>query len=136
MNEILSAYQQWKQQGEALRSKAKQAMEARFRELMVEAVRIAEEYRADFGVALKPPAPVTAFRYKEGGAKAKKAVAKEAPAAAPPPAVVSAKVTALEKKLAAARKKLEEAKAAAKPTRAIEDRIYEIEDAIRLAGVV
>ena len=32
MNNIISEYQKWKQQGEDLRIKAKQAMEARFRE--------------------------------------------------------------------------------------------------------
>jgi hypothetical protein len=44
------------------------------------------------------------------------------------------KVTRLQQRLATARKKLEDTKAAGKPTRAFEDRIYEIEDALRLAG--
>jgi hypothetical protein len=48
---------------------------------------IAEEYRADFGGALKPPPAVTAFRYK----------------------------------------------AAAAPTKNLEDKVYEIEDDLRLA---
>ena len=64
MTDVISQYQKWKEQGETLRGQAKQAMDARFRELLSEAVKIAEEYRRDFGVALKPAAPVTAFRYK------------------------------------------------------------------------
>jgi hypothetical protein len=53
----------------------------------------------------------------------------KAPEAKPDP-----KVAGLQKQLATAKKKLEEAKTANAPTRKIEDRIYEIEDALRLAG--
>jgi hypothetical protein len=138
MNDVISEYQKWKQQGENLRTQAKQAMEARYRELFAEAVEIAEMYRADFGAPLKPPAQVTAFRYKTSAkAKGKKAAAKPAPAPAPkveaPAAKVDPKVAALQKKLAATRKKLDETKAAGGATRPIEDKIYEIEDALRLA---
>ena len=52
-----------------------------------------------------------------------------APAVAKPTPVTSA----LRKKLEAQNKKLVEAKLAGKPTKAIEDRIYEIEDDIRVA---
>ena len=76
MNDVISQYQNWKQQGHELRVKAKQAMETRFRELLSEAVQLAEEYRADFGATLKPQSPVTAFRYKASKTKAKKVVAK------------------------------------------------------------
>jgi hypothetical protein len=143
MADVISDYQKWKLQGENLRTQAKQAMEARFRELLGEAVALAEEYRADFGGPLKPPPAVTAFRYKSSGrAKAKKAPKPPAPpAAAKAPAEVkpaevkpAPKVAGLQKQLAAAKKKLDDAKAANTPTRKIEDRIYEIEDALRLAG--
>ena len=139
MTDIISDYQKWKQQGENLRTQAKQAMEARYRDLLTEAVQIAEEYRADFGAALKLPPQVTAFRYKASTkAKAKKSAApktaaKSAPAA---PAAPNPKILGLQKKLAAVKKKLEEAKAAGTPTRPHEDRIYEIEDALRLATQV
>ncbi len=134
MADVISEYQKWKQQGENLKAQAKQAMEARFRELLSEAVGIAEEYRNDFGVAPKPPSPVTSFRFK-GSAKAKsRRPAKTPPAKAAEPAKPDPKIAALQKRLAAAKKKLEEAKAAQAPTRAIEDRVYEIEDALRLAG--
>ena len=142
MADLISDYQKWKQQGESLKMQAKQAMESRYRELLTEAASLAEEYRADFGAALKPPPNITAFRYKVSGrAKAKKAVKPGAPKAAPAaerPKAEAAKpdpkVAGLQKRLAAAKKKLEDAKAAGAPTRPFEDRIYEIEDALRLTG--
>jgi hypothetical protein len=140
MNDVISQYQKWKEQGETLRGQAKQAMESRFHELLSEAVRIAEEYRADFGVPLKPASPVTTFRYKPSAkAKARK-TGKQKPGAKPPeprpePAAAKpdAKVVGLEKRLATVKKKLEATKAAGKPTRNLEDKIYEIEDDLRLA---
>jgi hypothetical protein len=141
MTDIISEYQKWKQQGEDIRTKAKHAMESRFRELLTEAISIAEEYRADFGGPLKPPSPVTAFRYKAPAhGKGKKSVkakpaAKAAPAAPPPPeAKPNPKLAGLQKRLATARKKLEDAKAAGTPSRLLEDRVYEIEDELKLAG--
>lgn len=141
MTDIISEYQKWKQQGEDIRTKAKHAMESRFRELLTEAISIAEEYRADFGGPLKPPSPVTAFRYKAPahgkGKKAAKAkpAAKAAPVAPPPPeAKPNPKLAGLQKRLATARKKLEDAKAAGTPSRLLEDRVYEIEDELKLAS--
>jgi hypothetical protein len=140
MPDILSEYQHWKQQGQHLRTQAKNAMESRYRESLTEAIHLAEEYRADFGGALKPPPAVTAFRYKSQKAKPKPAakgkVVPSPPAAATkatPPAKPDPKVTGLEKKLATARKKLESAKAAGTPTKTLEDKVYEIEDDLRLA---
>jgi hypothetical protein len=141
MSDVISEYQKWKQQGEDLRIQAKTAMEARFRDLLNEAVHIAEMYRADFGAALKPPAAVTAFRFKASAKpKAKKAAVKSKPVAAapvkpePPAAKPNPKVAGLQKRLATARKKLDDAKMAGTPTRVLEDKIYEIEDELRLAA--
>jgi hypothetical protein len=142
MSDVISEYQRWKEQGEDLRAKAKHAMESRFRELLSAAVQIAEEYRVDFGGPLKPPAPVTSFRYKAAAkAKGKKvAKPKAAAAAAPAPKAEqpapkpSKKVEGLQKRLATARKKFDEAKAAGTATRALEDKIYELEDDLRLAA--
>lgn len=127
MDNVIAEYQKWKAQGESLRVQAKQAMEGRFRELLTEAARISQEYQRDFGPGLKLPANVTTFRFKAAGGKAvkKKPVAA---AVAPDP-----KVAALEKKLGLAKGKVEAAKAAGKPTKNLEDRIYEIEDELRLA---
>jgi len=145
MGDVISEYQKWKTQGENLRGQAKGAMELRFRELLVEAVAIAEEYRADFGAALKPPAPVTAFRFKPSTKSKARKPAKPAPGAkaktpeaarveSKPPAKPDPKVVRLQQRLGTAKKKLDEAKAAGGPTRLFEDRVYEIEDALRLAG--
>ena len=135
MSDVIAEYQRWKQQGGDLRAKARVAMESRFRELLTEAVKVADEYHADFGGTLKPPVIVTAFRYKSGKAKKTAApVSKKAATPPPaPPAKPDPKVTALQKKLATARKKLDVAKAAGQATRDLDDRIYEIEDALRLA---
>jgi small-conductance mechanosensitive channel len=128
MDQAISEYQKWKQQGASLRSQAKHAMETRFRDLLVEAAQIAQEYHTDFGTTLKPPVQITAFRYK---AAAKGAVKK----AGPKPVVKAEnpKVVELQKRLAQTTKKLEAVKAAGKDTKNLDDKIYEIEDAIRLA---
>jgi len=139
MNNIISEYQKWKQQGEDLRVQVKQAMESRFRELLVEAIQIAEEYRTDFGAPLKPPPGVTSFRYKSSGKvrpkKNQKAAAVVKGASAPPKAIAKTnpKIAGLQKRLAAAQQKLQQAKGSGAPTKNLEDRIYEIEDAIRLS---
>jgi hypothetical protein len=143
MSDVISEYQKWKQQGDDLRLKAKQAMESRFRELLSEAARIAEEYRVDFGAVLKPPSPVTAFRYKAhaktksrkaGKVKSTGKVVRAEPQIEPAPQKPHPKIGRLQKRLATGKRKLEEAKAAGKPTRPLEDKIYEIEDELRLAG--
>jgi hypothetical protein len=143
MPDIINEYQKWKQQGEDLRVQAKHAMESRFRDLLSEAVQIADEYRADFGAVLKPPPAVTAFRYKataklkakKPAGKAKPPTAAERPATKPEPpaAKPNPKVSALQKRLATAKKKLEDAKAGGATTRPYEDKVYEIEDELRLA---
>ena len=143
MPDIINEYQKWKQQGEDLRVQAKHAMENRFRDLLNEAVHIADEYRADFGAVLKPPPAVTAFRYKASAKpKVKKPVGKaKPPAAAPAPAKAepapatkpNPKVAGLQKRLATAKKKLDDAKAGGATTRPYEDKVYEIEDELRLA---
>jgi hypothetical protein len=130
MDNVIAEYQKWKQQGEILRAQARQAMETRYRDLLIEAARIAQEYHRDFGGSLKPPPQITAFRFKPSGLK----TAKKTKVVAPKPAPPDPKVTALEKRLGQARAKLEIARSAGKPTKNLEDRIYEIEDEIRLAA--
>ena len=119
-----------------MRSQARQAMEVRFKELLTEAAQIASDYHTDFGGVLKPPAVVTAFKTRAGvkGKVASKPVVASAATAAVPAA--GPKVAALERKLATAKKKLEAAKSAGSPTKALEDRVYEIEDDLRLAQSV
>lgn len=137
MDNVISEYQKWKQQGESLRVQAKVAMEGRFRDVLLEAAQIAQEYHRDFGASLKPPPSITAFRFKAGpGAKGKAAVKKTVAAAPPskPAPKADPKVAGLLKQRGQIQKKLEVAKAAGKPTRNLDDRLYEIEDELRLAG--
>jgi hypothetical protein len=137
MDNVISEYQKWKKQGEQLRTQAKQAMEVRFHDLLSEAVQIAHEYHRDFGASLKPPPQVTMFRFKAAaGRKGKKTGKAKAPEAAPErlAAAPSPKVTALYKQRAQIQKKIDVAKAAAKPTKNLDDRLYEVEDELRLAG--
>jgi len=132
--DAISEYQKWKQQGASLRTQAKQAMEGRFRELLTEAAEIAQEYQRDFGAALKPPAPITTFRYKAGAAAKKKPKPATAKVAAVAVASADPKVIAMEKRRGQIQKKLEAAKAAGKATKNFEDQLYEVEDELRLAG--
>ncbi|HEY4363747.1 MAG TPA: hypothetical protein VGN17_22460 [Bryobacteraceae bacterium] len=136
MSDVISDYQKWKQQGDDLRAKAKQAMETRYRELLTEAARIADEYRGDFGSSLKLPPSVAVFRYKaHAKSKAKKTTKQKTQSQPDTPAEKpSPQLAAIQKRLAAAKSKLEAARAAGKPTRPLEDKIYEIEDELRLAN--
>jgi phage shock protein A len=137
MDNVIAEYQKWKQQGNSLRTQARQAMEARFRDLLTEAAQVAQEYQNDFGVSLKPPPSITSFRFKSAAgkpaSKAKKAASPVLQPEKAPEKTVNPKIAPLEKRLAQAREKLETAKTSGKPTRNLEDKIYEIEDAIRLA---
>lgn len=145
MHDVIVEYQKWKSQGEDLRAKAKLAMETRFRDLLLDAVKVAEEYRADFGGVLKPPPMVTGFRYKAGkvkkaastpkpaGAAPKKAEAPVAPVKSVPPPKPDRKIVGLQKRLETAKKRLEAAKAAGAPARDLDDKVYELEDALRVA---
>jgi hypothetical protein len=82
---------------------------------------------------------VTSFRYKASAKpKPKKiqrpnAAPKEASTQPKAAAITNPKIVGLQKRLATAQKKLELAKAGGTPTKILEDKIYEIEDAIRLS---
>ncbi len=141
MDNVITEYQKWKEQGETLRTKAKLAMESRFRDILTEAVEIAHLYRQDFGAPLKPPTIVTAFKFKTNvkpkskkpAAKPAKAEKQEAPKA--DAKTDSPQLTAMRKRLDQTRKKLEAARAAGQNTKNLDDKIYELEDTIRLAEI-
>ena len=138
MDNVITEYQKWKKQGEQLRTQAKLAMETRFHELLAEAAQIAQEYQRDFGASLKPPTNITAFRYKKvAGRKATKsktaAAAKPTAPKPPEPPSTDPKILALQKQRTQVQKKLGVAKAAGKPTKNLDDRLYEIEDELHLA---
>ena len=108
-------------------------MEVRFKELLIEAAQILADYQADFGGVLKPPAPVTVFKTKQGAKPKAKPPVPAAESKPPASAVSSPKVAALERKLATAKKKLDAAKGSGGSTKTLEDKVYEIEDDLRLA---
>ncbi len=123
MANTLEQYREARQSWMKLRNQARKELIARFHEVSAELLQIQKELLEDFGEKVTIPV------------KPKKA-AKAVKAAAPPPVEKPAEkpeVVALRKKLAAQQKKLAETQAAGKPTKAIEDRIYEIEDDLRLA---
>lgn len=127
MQEYRDAKQSWLK----LRGQAKKELIARFHEVSTELLQIQRELLEDFGEKVS-------LTLKPKKAAAKKVVPATAVAIAPvvvkPAALKAVAPSPLEKKLAIAKKKLAEAKAEGKPTKAIEDRIYEIEDDIRVAG--
>ena len=131
MSSTLQEYRDAKQSWLKLRGQAKKELIARFHEVSTELLQIQRELLEDFGEKVS-------LTLKPKKAAAKKAVAATvaviAPVLAKPAAVKAVAASPLEKKLAIAKKKLAEAKAEGKPTKAIEDRIYEIEDDIRVSG--
>jgi hypothetical protein len=123
----LEQYREAKNQYLKLKNQAKKELLARFHALAAELMQVQRELLEDFGekvsLPLKPARP-----------KKPSVPPQPVPAAAPaePPAA-SAKKVALTRQLEKQKKKLDGLKAAGKPTRAVEDRIYELEDEIRLS---
>lgn len=126
MSTTLEQYRDAKSSYLKLKNQAKKELIARFHALASELLQIQRELQEDFGEKIAIPA------------KPKKPQARPAatPAPAPePPAEAAAptpKMKALQKQLERLRQKLSDTKTAGKPTKAIEDRIYEIEDELNL----
>ncbi len=124
MSNTIEQYRQAKQDILKLHGAAKKELLTRFNELANELLLVQKELRDEFGVKLPIPTKPRA------GRAAKSAPAKtEAPKASPNTAAIAA----LEKKLELQKRKLEEASKAGKPEKLIKDRIYELEDELRLA---
>jgi hypothetical protein len=124
MTNTLEQYRQAKLDIAKLHGAAKKELIARFHELANELLLVQKELREEFGVKLGIPAKPKSSRAKKTASVAKKEPAK-------PPAH-AAEVIAIEKKLAVQKRKLEEAVKAGKPDKPIRDRIYELEDELRL----
>lgn len=106
-----------------LRNQAKRDLVARFHDLAGELLRVQQELVEDFGVKIAIPAKPKKVRTGE-------AAVKKEPVVLPPP---SPKVAVVQKNLAVQHKKLDQLRAVGKPTKSVEDRIYELEDELRLA---
>lgn len=124
----IEQYREAKNQYLKLKNQAKKELIARFNALAAELLQVQRELLEDFGEKVTLPAKPAVSK------KPKNPVGSVVAPAAPPPAPAAnrAKVASLNKQLEKQRHKLEEVKAAGKPSKAVEDRIYELEDEIRL----
>jgi hypothetical protein len=125
MTTALDQYRQAKNDYLKLRNQAKKELLARFNELANELFQLQRELLEDFGEKVTIPSKAKKSRAAKPG---KQPASKPQPPAAPSPAVIS-----LQKQIERQQKKLAETQAAGKPVKALEDRIYELEDALRLA---
>ena len=115
-----------------LRNQAKKELIARFNELAQELLQLQRELLEDFGEKIAIPAKPKKSRPAAKPAK----TAGASPAAAAnsaAPVAPSPKVLQIQKQIQQQKKKLADAQGAGKPTKAIDDRIYELEDELRLA---
>lgn len=126
MSTTIDQYREAKNNYLKLRNQAKKELLARFHLLGNELLQLQRELLEDFGE--KVAIPSKPKKGKPGAAKS----AAPTPAAVAP-AAPSPKTAALQKQLEKQKKKLADTQAAGKATKAIEDRIYEIEDEIRLS---
>jgi hypothetical protein len=128
MSTTLEQYREAKNSYLKLKNQAKKELIGRFNALASEMLQIQRELLEDFGEKVVMPS------------KPKKPQSRSTPAPTPAPespaepAPLSPKAKALHKQLERLQKKFAETKAANKPVKAIEDRIYEIEDELRLLG--
>ena len=122
----IDQYREAKNQYLKLKNQAKKELIARFNALASELLQVQRELLEDFGEKVSMPAKPSAAK------KPKAPAATPAPSAPAPSPANAAKADALTKQLDKQKRKLEELKAAGKPAKTVEDRIYEIEDELRL----
>ena len=128
MSTTIDQYRDAKSHYLKLRAEAKKDLLRRFQELANELLLIQRELMEDFGHKVSLPAK--GKKPKKGAAAAAvQTISKQAPAKVE---AISPKEIAIQKQLEKSRKKLAETQAAGKPTKAVEDRIYELEDELRL----
>ena len=123
----IEQYREAKSQYLKLKNQAKKELVARFNALAAELLQVQRELLEDFGEKISLPTKSSALKKPKPPAASSTTVA----AAAPSPAD-TAKAASLTRQLDKQKKKLEELRAVSKPTKAVEDRIYELEDEIRL----
>ena len=123
MSTTIDRYREAKNNYLKLRNQAKKELIARFHGLGNEMFHIQRELLDDFGEKIAMPT------------KAKKISASKTPSAqgqTPAVAVPSSKMTAITKRIDSQKRKLAEVQAAGKPAKAAQDRLYELEDELRL----
>jgi hypothetical protein len=127
MTSTLDQYRQAKNDYLKLRNQAKKELIIRFNQVANELFQLQRELLEDFGEKIAIPSKAKKFRAAKQ-AKSGPSKPTPRPVAAPSPQVIS-----LQRQLEKAKKKLSDVQAAGKPAKALEDRVYEIEDALRLA---
>ena len=115
----IAQYREAKSQYLKLKNQAKKELIARFNTLAGELLQVQRELLEDFGEKVSLPTKASATKKPRVSATSSTAAAVTAPSPAD---------TAKKKQ----KKKLEELKATGKPTKAVDDRIYELQDEIRL----
>jgi hypothetical protein len=130
MSSTIEEYRDAKSHYLKLRAEAKKDLLRRFQELANELLLIQRELAEDFGHKVSLPAK---GKKPKKAAPAPAAPTKSAAKTSPKVEAISAKEAGIQKQLEKAHKKLAEVQAAGKPTKPVEDRIYELEDELRLA---
>jgi hypothetical protein len=125
----IEQYREAKSQYLKLRNQAKKELIGRFNALASELLQVQRELLEDFGEKVALPAKPSAVKKPK---PAPSGAAAPAPAVAAQNSANASKTAALAKQVEKQKKKLEELRAAGKPTKTVEDRIYELEDEIRL----
>jgi len=126
MSTTIEQYREAKAQYLKLRNQAKKDLVTRFHALSNELLQVQSELLEDFGEKITLP-----VKSKKAARPAR--APKLAEPAPPPPAPPSPKIAGIERQIDKLKKKLTETQAAGKPVKAIEDKIYELEDELRLA---
>jgi hypothetical protein len=127
MSTTVEQYREAKNNYFKLKNQAKKELIGRFNELAGELLQIQRELQEDFGEKIAMP-------LKSKKPKAPKPVQAQPVRPVSEPAAPSAKALALQKQIDTQKKKLAAAQAAGKPTKVLDDRIYELEDTLRLLG--
>ena len=128
MSNTIDQYREAKSSYLRLRNQAKKELISRFNELAGELMQIQRELLEDFGEKIAIPAKFKKVRTA--------GISKLAAKISPPeedPAPPSPKVLSIQKNIERQKKRVADAHAAGKPTKALEDRLYELDDELRLA---
>lgn len=127
MSTTLEQYREAKSSYLKLKNQARKELIARFNGLASEMLQIQRELLEDFGEKVAIPS-----KPKKASARPAAASAAAPEPLAAEPAPPSPKMKALQKQLAKLQQKLAETKAAGKPTKVLDDKIYEVEDDLKL----
>ena len=126
MVSTIDQYREAKSTYMKLREQAKKDLLARFNGISEELLQIQKELREDFGHRVSIPT-------KPKPGRARKKTAAPAVKTAPAPAPNPARIAAIEKRIAVHKRKMDEAEKAGRVPQSLKDRMYELEDELRLA---